>query len=203
VKALIDCSTGDPDTLPTLATRLGERGVDFIEAPLAGNSAQIADGSATLLLGGSPGAVERNGDLLRAIAHTRLHVGGAGMGAKAKLAINLVLGLNRAALAEGMVLAEAMGIEPARFLELVLATPARSDAARDRGPMMVSGEFEPQTRIRQQLRDVELMLAQATAAGQRLPLSTTHAALLRSAMAAGDGELDNAAVIRQLRRETT
>jgi 3-hydroxyisobutyrate dehydrogenase-like beta-hydroxyacid dehydrogenase len=203
ITALIDCSTGDPDALQALATRLGERGIDFIEAPLSGSSQQIAEGTATLLLGGSPGAVERQADLLEAISHTRLHVGGAGMGAKAKLATNLVLGLNRAALAEGMVFAEALGIEPARFLGLVLATPARSDAALAKGAMMVSGEFEPQSRIRQHLKDVDLMLAQAHSAGQRLPLSATHAALLRAAVAAGDGELDNAAIIRQLRREVS
>jgi 3-hydroxyisobutyrate dehydrogenase-like beta-hydroxyacid dehydrogenase len=203
VKALIDCSTGDPDALQALSQRLSERGVDFIEAPLSGSSQQIADGQATLLLGGPPAAVQRHGDLLAAIAHQRLHVGGAGMGAKAKLATNLVLGLNRAALAEGMVFAEALGIEPARFLELVLATPARSDAAQTKGAMMVSGEFSPQSRIRQHLRDVDLMLAQATGAGQRLPLTTTHAALLRAAMAAGDGEMDNAAIIRQMRREAS
>jgi len=49
---------------------------------------------------------------------------------------------------------------------------------------------------------VDLMLADARAAGQRLPLSETHAALMRAAVAAGDGELDNAAIVRQIRRET-
>ncbi len=67
--------------------------------------------------------------------------------------------------------------------------------------MMVEGDFAPQSRIRQHLKDVDLMLAGAAAAGQRLPLSETHAALMRAAVAAGDGELDNAAILRQLRRE--
>ena len=126
---------------------------------------------------------------------------GAGAGAKAKLATNLVLGLNRAALAEGMVLAESMGIAPAQFLALVLATPARSDAALAKGAMMVSGDFTPQSRIRQHLKDVDLMLDHGQQHGQRLPLSQTHAALMRAAIAAGDGDLDNAAIIRELRRQ--
>ena len=200
-KALIDCSTGDPDALQSLAQRLATRGVDFIEAPLSGSSSQIADGAATMLLGATGEAVMRQADLLSAMAARRVHVGGAGAGAKAKLATNLVLGLNRAALAEGLVFAESLGIAPERFLELVLATPARSDAALAKGAMMVSGQFEPQSRIRQHLKDVELMLAQAAQAGRHLPLSTTHAELLRAAVASGDGELDNAAIIRQLRRE--
>lgn len=203
VRAIVDCSTGDPDRLQALAGRLAARGIHFIEAPLSGSSQQIGAGAATLLLGADAAALEAHADLLGAITAQRVHVGGAGMGARAKLATNLVLGLNRAALAEGMVFAERLGIDPAAFLQLVLATPARSDAALAKGAMMVAGDFSvPQSRVRQHLKDLELMLDQAAAAGQRLPLTASHAALLRAAVAAGDGELDNAAVLLQLRRET-
>ena len=154
-----------------------------------------------MLLGGEQEAIDRCAPLLDAITLQRVHMGGAGMGAKAKLATNLVLGLNRAALAEGMVFAKTLGIEPAKFLQLVLQTPARSGAAEAKGQMMVDGEFTPQSRIRQHLKDVDLMISAAGSTGQKLPLSETHAALMRSAVAAGDGELDNAAIIRQIQRE--
>lgn len=201
-RAVIDCSTGDPDALQALAARLALRGIAFIEAPLSGSSQQIAEGRATLLLGGDAAAVLRHAPLLDALSPQRIHIGGAGMGARAKLATNLVLGLNRAALAEGFVFAERLGIAPDTFLALVLSTPARSDAALAKGERMVREDFAPQSRIHQHLKDVQLMLAAAQAAGQRLPLSETHAALLRAAVQAGDGELDNAAILRQLRRET-
>jgi 3-hydroxyisobutyrate dehydrogenase-like beta-hydroxyacid dehydrogenase len=68
---------------------------------------------------------------------------------------------------------------------------------------MASGRFEPQSRIRQHLKDVGLMLAAAHATGQPLPLSELHARLMRDAVAAGDGDLDNAAIIRQWRRDRT
>lgn len=203
VRAVIDCSTGVPEALEALAQRLGARHIDLVEAPLSGSSNQIAAGDATLLLGGDGDAIEALAPWLSALSSKRIHVGGAGAGARAKLATNLVLGLNRAALAEGMVLAESMGIAPARFLELVLATPARSDAALAKGAMMVAEDFAPQSRIRQHLKDVDLMLDNGRRSGQRLPLSETHAALMRAAVAAGDGELDNAAILRQLRRERT
>jgi len=199
-QVLLDCSTGDPDALQALAGRLAQRGVDFIEAPLSGSSRQIEQGEATMLLGAEPAALRRHAALLASMATQRIAVGGAGMGARAKLATNLVLGLNRAALAEGMVFAQRLGIAPAAFLELVLSTPARSDAALAKGAQMVNGEFAPQSRVHQHLKDVQLMLDQAGAVGQRLPLSEAHAALLRGAVEAGDGELDNAAIIRQIRR---
>jgi 3-hydroxyisobutyrate dehydrogenase-like beta-hydroxyacid dehydrogenase len=202
VRLLVDCSTGDPDALQALAARLAQRHVAQLEAPLSGSSRQIGEGTATMLLGGEAGTVAAHADLLDALAPKRIHVGGAGMGARAKLATNLVLGLNRAALAEGLVFAERLGIAPATFLELVLATPARSDAALAKGGLMVRGDFAPQSRIRQHLKDVQLMLAAAEAARQRLPLTEAHAALLQAAVSAGDGDLDNAAIVRQLRRET-
>jgi 3-hydroxyisobutyrate dehydrogenase-like beta-hydroxyacid dehydrogenase len=200
VRTVIDCSTGSPELLEPLAQRMKNLGIDFIEAPLSGSSRQIAAGEATLLIGGDSDAIARCDDLLDAIATRRIHAGSAGMGAKAKLATNLVLGLNRAALAEGMVFAQALGIEPERFLAMVLATPARSDAADIKGPLMVRGDFAPQSRIRQHLKDVDLMLDSARTAGLPLPLSQAHAQLMRDAIAAGDGDLDNAAIIRQLRR---
>lgn len=203
VRHIIDCSTGTPDALEALAARLKARGVGFIEAPLSGSSQQIAAGDATLLLGGEAQAIEPCAPVLAALSDQRIHVGGAGMGARAKLATNLVLGLNRAVLAEGMVFAEQLGIAPEKFLTLVLASPATSGAAQAKGRMMVEGDFAPQSRIRQHLKDVDLMLASAAAQGQKLPLSETHAALMRAAIAAGDGELDNAAIIRELRRQKT
>ena len=198
---LIDCSTGDPQALEALAATLHCHGIAFIEAPLSGSSAQIAAGEATMLLGGATHTIEAQHALLQALSRRRVHVGGAGMGARAKLATNLVLGLNRAVFAEGLVFAERLGIAPAQFLELVLATPARSEAAALKGPMMVAGSFAPQSRIRQHLKDVQLMLDAAQAAGQGLPLSAAHAALMRAAIAAGDGDLDNAAIVQQIRRE--
>lgn len=201
VRTVIDCSTGSPELIEPLAARLGSRGIEFLEAPLSGSSQQIEAGQATALVGGTAHGVQACGSLLQVIAARHIHVGPAGMGAKAKLATNLVLGLNRAVLAEGFAFAEALGIAPQRFLELVLATPARSDAALVKGPLMVQDDFAPRSRIRQHLKDVDLMLRGAQDAGLALPFSEVHARLLRQAVAAGDGDLDNAAIVRRLRQQ--
>jgi 3-hydroxyisobutyrate dehydrogenase-like beta-hydroxyacid dehydrogenase len=203
VITLIDCSTGDPLKLAELARQLTAVNVHFIEAPLSGSSVQIEKDQATLLLGGEVHQIESVKPVLNALATSQVHVGGAGMAAKAKLATNLVLGLNRAALAEGMVFAQTLGIQPETFLQLVLNTPARSEAAVVKGDMMVKEQFEPQSRIRQHLKDVQLMLDMADLSAQNVPLSQAHAPLMRNAIAQGDGELDNAAIIRQIRREKT
>ena len=201
VRCIVDCSTGTPDVLRDLSRRLQVRGIDFIEAPLSGSSQQIAAGQATALLGGTVEALERHQVVLSALATKQIHAGVAGMGASAKLATNLVLGLNRAALAEGMVFAQSMGLDAAQFLQMVLNSPASSGAALAKGQKMVDGDFAPQSRIAQHLKDVRLMLASAAQNGQRLPLSEAHVALMQAAVHMGDGELDNAAIISQIRRE--
>ncbi|MDB5804835.1 MAG: glxR [Betaproteobacteria bacterium] len=200
---IVNLATADPERIAALAARLQAQDVALIEAPLSGSSAQIAAGESSMLLGGAPQAIAACEELLAAVTATRLYAGIAGMGARAKLATNLVLGLNRAALAEGMVFAERLGIAPDKFLELVLHSPARSFAAETRGAQMAAGDGTPVSRIAQHLKDVELMLTYAKKAKQALPLSAAHAALMRAAVAAGDGELDNTAIVRQIRRETS
>jgi 3-hydroxyisobutyrate dehydrogenase-like beta-hydroxyacid dehydrogenase len=193
-KLFIDCTTGDPLRIEALARRLAAKGVGYVEAPLSGSSEAIARGEATMLVGGDASACE---DILSAIATRRHHAGAVGMGARAKLATNLVLGLNRAALAEGMAFAEQLGIGRAAFLAMVEDSPAASSAAVAKGRRMVAADWAPESRIRQHLKDVNHMLALAGEAKFPLPLTEAHSKLLASAVAAGDGELDNAAIIRR------
>ncbi|MBS0455084.1 MAG: NAD(P)-dependent oxidoreductase [Proteobacteria bacterium] len=199
VTCIVDCSTGSPDELQALARRLHMRGIDLVEAPLSGSSQQIAAGEAVALVGAEEAAWQGVQSLLSLVAARCIHVGAPGMGAKAKLATNLVLGLNRAVFAEGLAFAESLGIEPQRFLDLVLGTPAHSHAAQVKGPLMVSGDFAPRSRIRQHQKDVGLMLEAARNNGLDLPFSRLHAALLDEAVRQGRGDLDNAAIVLQLR----
>ena len=197
---VVDCGTGDPDRLAALAARLAARSAALVEAPLSGSSAQIAAGDALGLVGGERAAAERASDLLAAIAPRRRYVGAAGMGARAKLATNLVLGLNRAALAEGLVFAETIGLDGRTFVSLLRDSPAYSRAVDAKGEKMLAGDFAPEARLQQHAKDVRSMLEQAAAHGHALPMTAAHAKLLADAIAAGDGELDNSAVIAQVRR---
>jgi 3-hydroxyisobutyrate dehydrogenase-like beta-hydroxyacid dehydrogenase len=183
-----------------LAGQLAKLDCAFLDAPLSGSSAQIAAGEAAMMIGGEARAVAQATPLLAAIAAKRFAVGPSGSGARAKLATNLVLGLNRAALAEGFAFAEALGMDLASFLALVRATPAHSAAAEAKGEKMLRGDYSAQSRVRQHRKDVALMLAMAERHGQSLPLTTAHAVLLDAAVAAGDGELDNAAILETFRR---
>jgi 3-hydroxyisobutyrate dehydrogenase-like beta-hydroxyacid dehydrogenase len=188
----VDCTTGDPKRIEALAARLAAKGVGYVEAPLSGSSEAIRRGEAAMFVGGDAAGCD---DLLAAISTRRHKLGAVGMASRAKLATNLVLGLNRAALAEGMAFAESLGIGRRQFLELYRETPAVSAAALAKGERMVSASYDDAaSRIRQHLKDVRRMREYAPFA---LPLTEAHEKLLDAAVAAGDGDLDNAALIRR------
>jgi 3-hydroxyisobutyrate dehydrogenase-like beta-hydroxyacid dehydrogenase len=198
---LIDVSTDDPDRIASLARTLGDRGVHLIDAPLSGSSVQIRAGDAVAIAGGERGAFDDAAPVFNAISRHAFHLGPSGSGHRAKLATNLLLGLNRAALAEGLVFAEALGLDPTSFLAMARVTPAYSRAIDAKGEKMIGRNYSPpESRIRQHRKDVALMLDAAARLGCVLPLSEAHAAILDGAIAAGDGELDSAAIIEELRR---
>jgi 3-hydroxyisobutyrate dehydrogenase-like beta-hydroxyacid dehydrogenase len=112
-----------------------------------------------------------------------------------KLVANHVMGLNRAALAEGLALARATGVGPARALEVLRAGAAYSRAMDTKGSKMIRGDFAPVARLSQHLKDVRLILRSARRAGLQLPLESVNRRLLERVEAAGKGGLDNSAVI--------
>lgn len=198
---LVICtSTCDPDRIAALAARIAPRGIRFLEAPVSGTSAQVRAGQGVALLGGDARLVADAGLVLNALFATCHHVGEIGAGGRAKLAVNLVLGLNRLALAEGLVLAERMGLAPTAFLPVLQQSAAYSQVMVTKGPKMVSGEFSPQGKVFQSLKDFTLILNLAGRLGQTLPAASLNAEILQACVAAGEAELDNAVVIAELRR---
>jgi 3-hydroxyisobutyrate dehydrogenase-like beta-hydroxyacid dehydrogenase len=191
---LVDATTGDPQATATLAERLRERVIGYVDATIVGSSEQVRRGEAVVLVGGSAADVERAEPVLAAWASRRFHLGSCGSGARMKLVVNLVLGLNRAVLAEGLALAEAAGIEAADALAVLQATPAYSRIMDSKGLKMAARDFVPQARLAQHLKDVRLIRALAQRHGASTPLSDIHEQLLAEAVALGLGDADNSAV---------
>jgi 3-hydroxyisobutyrate dehydrogenase-like beta-hydroxyacid dehydrogenase len=133
----------------------------------------------------------------------RFHVGKVGDGGRTKLAVNLILGLNRLALAEGLVFAERVGLDLAAFLDVARNSAAYSQIMDIKGAKMIAREYAPEGRVRQTLKDVHLMLEQAQAKGQQLPLLQVNAEVLESCVRRGDGDLDNCNVIEEIRRRAS
>src|SRR5215470_10001022 len=174
--------------------------IDLLDTPISGTSEQVRQGRGVALVGGDAGKLDEVTRILDAVFPSYFHTGPAGSAGRTKLAINLILGLNRLALAEGLVFAERLGLEPARFLEVARQAASYSQVMDTKGPKMVRGDFSAQGRARQTLKDVELMLAQARKVGQDLPLARLNAEILQACLRNGEGDQDNSIVINEIRR---
>ncbi len=196
---VVNAVTCSPAAADRTVARLRGCGVDCVEMPMSGSSAQIAQGEALGLIGADAPVWDRLRGCLQRLAPRSMHVGPPGAAARAKLASNLVLGLNRSALAEGLALATALGLDGEVFLQLLRESPAYSRAVDVAGARMLARDFAPVSRLSQHRKDLRLILEAGEAAGLALPLAQAQAQLLERAVAAGLGELDNVAVIEALR----
>jgi 3-hydroxyisobutyrate dehydrogenase-like beta-hydroxyacid dehydrogenase len=194
-KLVLDTTTGDPEATAELGRRLSGQGVAYVDATVAGSSRQARAGAVVVMAGGEADAVRRAEPYLRAFAERWFHLGPWGSGARAKLVVNLVLGLNRAVLAEGLAFARRCGLEPATTLELLRSGAAYSRAMDVKGRKMIEGDFTPEARLSQHLKDVRLILAAGRRVEAVLPFSELHERLLAE-LAEEYGEADNSAVLR-------
>lgn len=195
---LIDATTGDPDLAVEIAERLAKRQVGYIDATIAGSSEQARRGEAVVVVGGSGENVARAETLLKSWSNQRFHVGGAGSGQRLKLVINLILGLNRAVLAEGLNLARAAGIDPTAALEVLKATPAYSRVMDTKGSKMIARDFSTQAKLAQHRKDVGLIRELGRKCEAATPLSDLHEELLKAAVEMGLADADNSAVIEAI-----
>jgi len=202
-KIVLCMSTCDPDRVAALAKRVMPRGIRYLDVPVSGTSDQVRRGDGVALIGGDPAIADDVTDVLDALFVRRFLVGKIGDGGRAKLAVNLILGLNRLALAEGLVFAERLGLDPAAFLEVARGSASYSQVMETKGPKMVRGDFSPEGRVKQTLKDAHLMLDQANAVGQKLSMLEVHADVLEACARAGEADLDNSAIIKEVRRRRT
>lgn len=198
---LIDTTTGDPTQAVMRAARLRQIGVRYADAPISGSSEQTRRGEAVVMVGCDGGFWEDCAEIWPVLGQRAFHTGGCGTASQMKLVTNLVLGLNRAALAEGLAFAEALGINPGAALEVLRGSPAYSRQMDTKGRRMVERDFSVQARLSQHLKDVRLMLEAAAAASLPLPLTETHQQILEQAEQLGFGEQDNSAVFMAIQRE--
>ena len=193
---IVDTTTGDPEEMIAIADRLASHGHRYVDATVGGSSQHARERDVIVMCGGDEADVAEARELIDTFARKVFHVGPCGSGARMKLVLNLVLGLNRAVLAEGLAFATALGVDASAALEILRAGPAYSRAMDIKGPRMLARDFEPQARLSQHLKDVRLILEAGERAGMSLPLSQIHRDLLASVEAAGYGGEDNSAVIR-------
>src|SRR6187455_1863490 len=147
-KIVLCMSTCDPDRVAALAGRVIPRGIRYLDVPVSGTSDQVRRGDGVALIGGDVAIADEVKDVLDALFARRFHVGDIGDGGRAKLAVNLILGLNRLALAEGLVFASRLGLDPVAFLDVARGSAAYSQVMDVKGGLMAKRAYDnPQSRV--------------------------------------------------------
>lgn len=195
-RLFVDTTTGAPEDPPRVGRRLAERGARYVEANVVGSSAVVRAGQAIVLFGGEGHVCDEALALAAAFAARSFYVGPLGSASRAKLVVNLVLGLNRAALAEGLNLARCCGLDLAAMLEILRSGAAYSRVMDAKGKKMTEAEFSPEARLAQHHKDVRLIMDLANQIRAAIPLTLEHDRLLTRAESLGLAELDNSAILR-------
>ena len=195
---VIQMSTISPELTRRLAKAVSAQGLGFLDAPMSGTSAMVERGDCAIFVGGDPARADACRPIFNAIARKTVYVGAVGMASLAKLATNLLVGLNTAALAEALVLGAKGGLAPAALLDILKESAAASKMVEVRGPLMVSHRFDAQMKVDLFLKDFKLILEEGRRLGVALPLTGVTQQLATAAAAAGRGEEDLAAIVTTL-----
>ncbi|HLM27606.1 MAG TPA: NAD(P)-dependent oxidoreductase [Thermoleophilaceae bacterium] len=193
---VVDMSTIRPTASRAIAEQLAERGVAFLDAPVTGSRPKAEDGTLTIMVGGDAADLERARPLLEAMGKLVVHAGPHGHGSMVKLINNTLAAVNAAALAEGITLARAAGVDLDAMEQVVGAGSGNSAMLELKARPMREGDFEPLFKLEHMLKDVRHCLSEAQELGLDLEVAGTAETRYALADAEGLGEEDFAAVIR-------
>lgn len=198
--AVLLCPTIAPQDVERIAAALAEGGLRAIDAPMSGGPARARDGSMSLMAACPQDLFERERGLLADLSSRLFHVGSRpGDGARTKLVNNLLAGINLAGAAEALALAEHLGLDAARTLDVIEQSSGQSWIGSDRMRRAVAGDYAPRAHVSLLQKDTGLALDAARAAGFHAVLGpVAHDAFRRAA--AGDAGRDDAVLFELFRK---
>ena len=194
---LLDASTADPVMSKALACELAAKGIEMSDCTISGTSEMARVRDTVFMFGGKKEIYEQCIPLFQAMGREWVYMGAHGNGATIKLVVNLVLALNRMALAEGLTLAKKAGLDAAQALEVLKKSAAGSKCMDQKGKYMVEENYLPPIgHLGIHYKDVRLMLDLGASLDCPLPLLAINAQALASQMSKGRGEWDSSAVMQ-------
>lgn len=195
-RTIIDSSTISPALAKRLAADVAARGGSFLDAPVTGSKDGAIAGTLLFMVGGSKETVEANRDVFLAMGREIVHMGENGSGATAKLGHNAIVGINAAALIEGMAIAAKGGLDMPSFLRVVQGGGAASKQADLKGSKILAGDYSVQFSLALMLKDLKLGSVLSDGLGVPTPMLEAAKSLFQAGQAKGYGEEDLAALAR-------
>jgi 2-hydroxy-3-oxopropionate reductase len=197
-KTVVDMSSISPIETQEFAKKVEASGADWLDAPVSGGEVGAKAASLTIMVGGKDEVFARVQPLLALMGKNITHVGPAGAGQITKVANQIIVALNIAAVGEALVFASKAGADPARVRQALMGGFAASRVLEVHGERMIKRTFNPGFRIKLHQKDLNLALQGAKALGVSLPNTAMTAQLMQACAANGGDQLDHSALVQAL-----
>ena len=191
----VDNSTIKPATARQIASRLSEKGILALDAPVSGGDIGARDGTLTIMVGGPAKALEIAMPVFDSIGKTITHVGDAGAGQVAKAANQIMVAAQMVAMGELLVFAQKAGADPRKVVAAIKNGAAQCWTLDVKTPRLFNGNRQPGFKAYMQAKDMRIVLETAKEYGAPIPSATLDASLYQKMLEMGLGELDNSAII--------
>ena len=197
-KTVIDMSSISPIETKAFAEKIAALGCDYLDAPVSGGEVGAKAASLTIMVGGSDEAFAKAKPLFEKMGKNITHVGGVGDGQTTKVANQIIVALNIAAVGEALLFASKAGADPAKVRQALMGGFAASRILEVHGERMIKRTFNPGFRIGLHQKDLGLALAGAKSMGVALPQTASAAQLMQTCAAQGWDQLDHSALVKSL-----
>ena len=191
---IIDMSSIAPLVSKRIAAEAEKNGVEMLDAPVSGGESGAIQGTLAIMVGGKEKAFDMCRDILLAMGKSVVRVGKIGAGGVAKLANQIIVALNIAAVSEAFVLATKAGLDPEVLYQAIRSGLAGSNVLESKGPMMMKRDFLPGFRLRLHQKDLNNVLLTAKDLSVPLPLTSLVQQMFGALVNDGKGELDHSAL---------
>jgi 2-hydroxy-3-oxopropionate reductase len=193
---VIDMSSIAPLVSREISGKLEEIGVDMLDAPVSGGEPKAIDGTMSVMVGGKKGIFDKCYPIMDAMAGSVVYTGGIGAGNTTKLANQIIVALNIAAVAEALVLATKAGVEPELVYQAIRGGLAGSTVLDAKAPLMLDRKFEPGFRIDLHIKDLANVLETSHEINVSLPLTASVMEIMQALKADDMGDLDHGSLVR-------
>ena len=196
---IIDCSTISPKVSARVADETRKKGVEMLDAPVAGSRKQAEEGILIFLVGGNKQVYEENLDVLNAMGKNSFHIGKNGMGSYMKLVMNMIIAMNLHTLAEGLVFGMKAGIDPKLMVEIINSSGAKSGGSESKGKTMIEGNYDTAFALKLMCKDMGLVKEETRNLNVPTPSASVVHEMYSAAKAKGKGELDYSVIIELMK----
>jgi 2-hydroxy-3-oxopropionate reductase len=193
---LIDMSSIAPLVSKEVCSKLAEKGVEMLDAPVSGGEPKAIDGTLSIMVGGKKEVFDEVEEILKVMGGSAVLVGDIGSGNTTKLANQIIVALNIAAMSEAMVLATKAGVDPEKVYQAIRGGLAGSTVLDAKVPLALEGNFKPGFRIELHIKDLANALETAQEIEAPVPLASGVMEIMQALKADGKGGDDHGGIIQ-------